>query len=400
MKGKIFKCHKISEGCIEGEVIISKDDVMFYLIKPETGEVIEPEHDLENKIISNKILIFPSGKGSSVVQADGLYQLKMKNNAPKAMIIQRPETVLVASAIIMEIPMVDKVEEEFYKIIKNGDRIRLDATNGKIEIYPNGALGGDVQLTESVAMGTIDMALPSTSVLTSYTDNFGILDMPYLFTSSEAAFNAMDGKMGEYFNETLKSSGLVNLGYTYNGPRSITNSVREVKKPEDLKGIKVRVMESPVFIDFFRTLGANPTPMSFTEVYTALQQGAVEAQENPPSLIFANKFYEVQKFLSITEHVHNFLAFIMNAEKFNSLSDEQKAILQEKAKKYIENQRKMELEDNNKYIELLGTEGKLKVNILTADEKEEFKKALQPMYDKYKKNFGDDLFNIADEYNK
>ena len=134
MKEKIFKCHKISEGCIEGEVIISKDDVMFYLIKPETGEVIEPEHDLENKIISNKILIFPSGKGSSVVQADGLYQLKMKNNAPKDMIIQRPETVLVASAIIMEIQMVDKVEEEFYKIVKNGDRIRLDATNGEIEI--------------------------------------------------------------------------------------------------------------------------------------------------------------------------------------------------------------------------------------------------------------------------
>ena len=267
-----------------------------------------------------------------------------------------------------------------------------EATNGsiKIEIYPNGALGGDVQLTESVAMGTIDMALPSTSVLTSYTDNFGILDMPYLFKSSEAAFKAMDGKMGEYFNETLKSSGLINLGYTYNGPRSIT----------DLKGIKVRVMESPVFIDFFRTLGANPTPMSFTEVYTALQQGAVEAQENPPSLIFANKFYEVQKYLSVTEHVHNFLAFIMNAEKFNSLSDEQKNILQEKAKKYIEIQRNMELEDNNKYIELLGTEGKLKINILTADEKEEFKKALQPMYDKYKKNFGDDLFNIANEYNK
>ena len=134
MKGKIFKCHKISEGCIEGEVIISKDDIMFYLIKPETGEVIEPEHALENKSISNKILIFPSGKGSSVVQADGLYQLKIKNNAPKAMIIQRPETVLVASAIIMEIPMVDKVDEGFYKLIKNGDRIRLDATNGEIEI--------------------------------------------------------------------------------------------------------------------------------------------------------------------------------------------------------------------------------------------------------------------------
>ena len=122
------------EGYIEGEVIISQDDVMFYLIKPETGEVMEAEHDLEGKSIANKILIFPSGKGSSVVQADGLYQLKMKNNAPKGMILQRPETVLVASAIIMEIPMVDKVDEGFYKLIKNGDRIRLDATNGKIEI--------------------------------------------------------------------------------------------------------------------------------------------------------------------------------------------------------------------------------------------------------------------------
>ena len=134
MKEKIFNCRKISEGYIEGEVIISKDDVMFYLIKPETGEVMEAEHDLEGKSIANKILIFPSGKGSSVVQADGLYQLKMKNNAPKGMILQRPETVLVASAIIMEIPMVDKVDEGFYKLIKNGDRIRLDATNGKIEI--------------------------------------------------------------------------------------------------------------------------------------------------------------------------------------------------------------------------------------------------------------------------
>ena len=134
MKEKIFNCHKISEGCIEGEVIISKDDIMFYLIKPETGEVLEAEHDLEGKSIANKILIFPSGKGSSVVQGDGLYQLKMKNNAPKGMILKRSETVLVASAIIMEIPMVDKVDEEFYKLIKNGDRIKLDATNGKIEI--------------------------------------------------------------------------------------------------------------------------------------------------------------------------------------------------------------------------------------------------------------------------
>ncbi len=277
-----------------------------------------------------------------------------------------------------------------------------DSTEGriKIEIYPNGALGGDVQLTESVAMGTLDMALPSTSVLTSYSYSFGILDMPYLFNSIENAFNAMDGEVGEHFDKALEKNGLINLGYTYNGPRSITNSVKAIKEPKDLTGIKVRVMESPVFIDFFRTLNANPTPMSFTEVYTALQQKAVEGQENPPSLIFANKFYEVQTYLSVTEHVYNFLAFLMNKNKFESLNEKDQKLLKEKAMNYVKNQRKIELEDNEKYIKLLETEGGLKVNVLSLEDKEKFKEALKPMYGKYEKEFGRELFNLTDKYNK
>lgn len=129
-----FKCHKISEGCAEAEAIVSKDDIMFYLMKPETGEVIEPHHDLEGQSIAKKILIFPSGKGSSVVQADGLYQLNMHGNMPKGMIVKYPETVLISSAIIMEVPMVDKVEEGFYDEIKSGDIVRINADEGFIEI--------------------------------------------------------------------------------------------------------------------------------------------------------------------------------------------------------------------------------------------------------------------------
>ncbi|MDR3255083.1 MAG: DUF126 domain-containing protein [Synergistaceae bacterium] len=134
MSKKVFSCHKISEGVGEGEVIVSKDEIMFYLVRPETGEVIEKAHDLEGRIISRKILVFPGGKGSSVVQSDGLYQLMQKKNEPAAMIIQNPETVLVAGAIIMEIPMVDKVEPEFYSTIKNGDHVRVDANNATITI--------------------------------------------------------------------------------------------------------------------------------------------------------------------------------------------------------------------------------------------------------------------------
>lgn len=131
---KKFKCHKISEGCVEAQAVVSQDNIMFYLINPESGEVIENAHDLEGKSIAKKILIFPGGKGSSVVQADGLYQLKMRGNMPAAMVIQYPETVLVSSAIIMEIPMVDKVDPAFFEEVKEGDLVRIDADHEVVEI--------------------------------------------------------------------------------------------------------------------------------------------------------------------------------------------------------------------------------------------------------------------------
>ena len=131
---KIYNCHKISEGSVTAKVIKSEDDVMFYLIDPDDGVVLEPEHDLEGKSIKEKIMIFPSGKGSSVVQADGIFQLMKKNSHPVGMIVERAETVLVTSAILFEIPMVDKVDPDFYENIKDGDTIILDADNEKIII--------------------------------------------------------------------------------------------------------------------------------------------------------------------------------------------------------------------------------------------------------------------------
>lgn len=130
---KNYNCHKISEGIATGEVLFSKDDFCFYLVDPKTGIVIEKNHCLEGKSISGKILVFPNGKGSSVVQADGMYQLKATGMEPKAMIIKNPDTTLVASAIIMETPMVDKVDEKFYQEAADGDLISVDANNGIIK---------------------------------------------------------------------------------------------------------------------------------------------------------------------------------------------------------------------------------------------------------------------------
>ena len=131
---KRFSCHKISEGKAQDEAIISKDRIMFYQVRPEDGMMEEKNHHLEGKIIAKKVLLFPGGKGSSVVQQDGLYHLDCHNNMPSALIIQYPDPVIVAGAIIMELPMVDKVDPAFYETVKDGDTVLVNADEGYVEI--------------------------------------------------------------------------------------------------------------------------------------------------------------------------------------------------------------------------------------------------------------------------
>ena len=156
-----------------------------------------------------------------------------------------------ASETVLKIGHVEPEDRSTHKALLNFKKKVEERSKGslKIEIYPNGALGGDVQLSEAVATGSLDMALPSTSVLTTYNDEFGVLDMPYLFKSSEAAFKALDGDVGKELNGKIASKGIDILGYSYNGPRSTTSKVKPIVTPEDLKGLKMRVMESPIFID-------------------------------------------------------------------------------------------------------------------------------------------------------
>ncbi|WP_455596710.1 DctP family TRAP transporter solute-binding subunit, partial [Cloacibacillus porcorum] len=147
----------------------------------------------------------------------------------------------------------------------------------KVELYPNAQLGGDRELCEGVQMGTIQMAIPSTSALAGFDKRIQVLDLPYLFTTRKAAFDAVDGELGQKLNAYLSKKGFEVLGYQENGFRHVTNSKRPIKTPADLKGLKIRTMENPMHIAFFKELGANPTPMSWGELYTALQQGTVDA---------------------------------------------------------------------------------------------------------------------------
>ncbi|MCL6611682.1 MAG: DctP family TRAP transporter solute-binding subunit [Peptococcaceae bacterium] len=284
---------------------------------------------------------------------------------------------------------------EFEKYVEEQSKGRVD-----VQIFANGQLGGDRQMTEGVALGTIQMTLPATSVFTAYNKKFGILDMPFIFKNEQAGFKALDGELGEMLNKLLLEKGIYCFGYNYNGARNISNNVRPIHEPKDLKGVKMRTMESPVYIDLFKYLGANPTPMSFGEVYTALQQGTVDGQENAASLVYATKFHEVQKYYSLTGHTHSFLGVIINDKFYKGLPADIQKIVADGARKYlIDYQRELETKDNSKYIEMLKQAG-MQVNEITPENHEKFVAALKPMYEKYQKEIGQDMFDLVAKYNK
>ena len=275
-----------------------------------------------------------------------------------------------------------------------------EKSGGKIsvELYPNAQLGGDRELIESVQLGTVQVAIPATSALAGFDKRFQVFDLPFLFKSKETAFKALDGELGHKVDELLKPLGMRNLGYGENGYRHITNSRGPVHKPEDLKGIKLRTMENPLHLAFFKMLGANPTPMSFGELYTALQQGTVDGQENPVVLVYTSKFYEVQKFYSLTGHVYSATMLVANDDFFASMPEDLWKIVEDAGKRYVVEQRALAEVQEQEFLEELKKTG-LQINELTPEEKRLFIDATLPAYDLFKDIIGAELVELAKKAN-
>jgi len=203
------------------------------------------------------------------------------------------------------------------------------ATDGSIVVthFPDNMLGDDRVLSEQTIFGDIDIAVTSTSNMATMFPDFYIFDAPFLFLTPEDAYAALDGDVGQQILKGMEKKGIKGITFWENGFRNFTNNKVAAKLPADIKGMKIRTMENEVHLAAWKAFGANPTPMAFTELFTALQQGTVDGQENPLGLIDVNKFYEVQKYISLTEHVYTPYAVYMNMDKFNSLSKAQQETL-------------------------------------------------------------------------
>ena len=192
--------------------------------------------------------------------------------------------------------------------------------------------------------------------------------------------------------------GLTNLGYNFNGIRNMTNKVRPIETPDDLKGLKMRCMSNEMFVTMFKLLGANATPMAWSELFTAMQQGTVDGEENPASLIYESKFQEVQKYLSTTEHIYDFCTICINTDFYNSLDDQAKAIVDEGVKTYlVDYQRELEVSQNDEYIQKLADAG-MEITYVTPENKALFAEKVAPMYDAAAEQFGQDVMDAVAPY--
>lgn len=202
-------------------------------------------------------------------------------------------------------------------------------TNGRIvvKLFPGGTLGGDLQTVSALQGGTVEMTVLNAGILSAQAKEFGIYDFPFLFASPQEADAVTDGPFGKKLLDKLQAKNLVGLGYWELGFRNLTNSKKPITKAEDIAGLKIRVIQSPIYIDMFNALGANAVPMPFPELYTAMEQKAVDGQENPFSTILSSKFAEVQKHLTITRHMYNPQAVILSKKFWDSLNlADQKAV--------------------------------------------------------------------------
>jgi tripartite ATP-independent transporter DctP family solute receptor len=264
-------------------------------------------------------------------------------------------------------------------------------SNGRVvvEIYPNAQLGSDRQAIEGVSIGTLEMAAIGGSSLLPLDDRITFMDLPFLFNSSEVAYQAYDEFLTAELNKILEPHDITIVSSAELGFRHITNNRGPITKPEDLGGMKLRTMENPIHVKAFRLLGANPTPVSFSELYTALQQGTVDAQENPINVIATAKLYEVQKYMSLTGHIYSPAMVIISTSYLNDLPADIRTALLECAREYQARVQKVLVAQNNDLLAQIKTA--TEVNDLTAEQKKVFRDLIQPVYDDYVKAHGDAL---------
>ena len=311
-------------------------------------------------------------------------------------------SLLVACAILVPATIGAQTKIKLAHVVNEKDGFHIAAmkfkelvemnSSGKVSIglFPNATLGDERTLLEGMQMGTVDMGVITNGPVANFLPEIAVFELPFLFSTRQQAYKILDGDVGQDLLKKLESRNLIGLAYAERGFRNLTNSKNEVKTPADMKGLKIRVMENPVYIDTFKALGANTLPMAWTECLTALQQKTIDGQENPLNVIHSFKLNDTQKYLSITRHTYAPALFVMSKRVYGKLSGDLQKVFKEAAQAAAVHERKVNEENEASQLADLKAKGML----ITEPDMTAFKQAVGPVYAKYESKYGDYLKRI------
>ncbi len=296
--------------------------------------------------------------------------------------------------MVLKLGHVANLEQPYHIAAEKFAKDVAERTNGQIEIqvFPNSQLGGQRDLVEGIQFGTVDIAFTSSAVLGNFIPTAQVIDLPFLFRDSEHVYKTVDGPLADEIYAGAENLGIKVLATWENGFRNVGNNIRPVITPEDMKGIKIRVFESQLYLDMFSLLGSIPTPMAMSEVFTGMQQKTIDGIENAVVQCYASKYQEVMKYYSITEHTYNPQIVSMSLDKWNKISPENQKIIMDAAIENRDYNRSLAAELSGKYLKAMEEEG-VEVTILTPEQKEEFKVVMKPVWEDYYDVVGKDLID-------
>lgn len=312
-------------------------------------------------------------------------------------------TTTVSSAIAATLESMNPVSLRLAHVVNEQDGFHIAAvkfqelvserTDGKvtIEIFPNASLGDERTLLEGMQIGTVDMGVITNGPVANFVEEMAVFELPFLFSSPQQAYDVLDGPIGQDLLDKLSEVNLKGLAYAERGFRNLTNSVRPVQSPDDIEGLRIRVMENPVYTDTFRELGANAVPMAWTEALTAMQQGTIDGQENPVNVIHSFKLNETQSHMTLSRHTYAPAIFVMGMGSWNRLPEEAQTVLVQAAREAAAHERQVNADMEAKQLEDLRAAG---VAIVEEPDIAAFQQAIVPVYEKYGDQFGEYLERI------
>jgi tripartite ATP-independent transporter DctP family solute receptor len=262
----------------------------------------------------------------------------------------------------------------------------------EVQLFPNRALGDERPMLDGMRLGTVDMGVITNAVIAQIEPAFQVNDMPFLYSDEAQAYRVLDGAVGQALKARLEARGVVPLGYMEGGFRHMINNVRPIRKPEDLRGIKFRVLQSPIYLEMFRSLGGNAVPMAWGETFTAVQQGAIDGLEIPLGIIEQNKFYEVTKYLSLTGHIYSMIGLLISKRSFDRLPADLKAAVAEAGAEATPAQRAANVAATAGFRESLARHG---MQINEVPDKTPFRRGVMPMYENFRGQIGADIVRDA-----